>query len=208
MTQNPAVRTVEPMKLPPSFHREMAALVRELEGMGWFGRMSKPGHAIMRAPDGETTCSITPKLGSPRHLANNRAKIDRWKRAQAEQVVAVTDELPAGEPVNQSLAYCPDCGKPFVSEGRVRIHQAHQHSERVACPECGRLTSAAQAAKHQASHHREPRSIGQLYRDMAILREQLAEARDEAQTWEAVATEATEELATARAVIRAANLSI
>jgi hypothetical protein len=72
-----------PLRLPRAFHKQMAALVRELESHGWTGRISTPGHAIMQAPDGVTTCSITPKLGSPRHLRNNRAKIDRWLRESA-----------------------------------------------------------------------------------------------------------------------------
>jgi hypothetical protein len=72
-----------PLRLPKAFHKQMAALVRELESHGWTGRISTPGHAIMQAPDGVTTCSITPKLGSPRHLRNNRAKIDRWLRESA-----------------------------------------------------------------------------------------------------------------------------
>jgi hypothetical protein len=75
--------TQTPLRIPSGFAPERAALIREMEADGWTGRISSKGHAIMRAPDGTTTCSVAPKLGSPtRAAANQAATYRRWKRAQ------------------------------------------------------------------------------------------------------------------------------
>lgn len=75
------------MRLTSAFEPFTIALIREMEADGWTGRISNRGHAIMRSPDGTTTCSVSPKVGTPHRRGNLGANYRRWKRAQAEAQV-------------------------------------------------------------------------------------------------------------------------
>jgi hypothetical protein len=95
------------LRLTSAFEPFTIALVREIEAAGWQGRISTRGHAIMRAPDGETTCSIPPKAGAPQDRLNIGRAYRRWQKAQqpaeapqkpvrrtkAESVVRLRQEL-------------------------------------------------------------------------------------------------------------------
>lgn len=73
------------------FSKERAALVREMEDHGWTGRITSNGHAFMRAPDGQTTCSVSPKFGSPtRATGNSQAVFKRWRRQQETDTPSLT----------------------------------------------------------------------------------------------------------------------
>ncbi|HEX8321681.1 hypothetical protein [Longimicrobium sp.] len=188
------------LKLPASFHREMAALVRELEDLGWTGRLSTPGHAIMRAPDGKSTCSITPKLGSPRHLVNNRTKIERWKREHG------VSSAPANPESVDTSPTCPDCGKPFQTVGRVNIHAAHAH-RRVLCPfgGCGRETSPAQQAVHLATHYGTSRSKATVARELDNALATIERLSSEVAEWQALAEEAEARFVALQQQVRATS---
>jgi len=83
-------QTKDRLTLPRAFEKGQTALVREMEDDGWTGRMSQNGHAIMRAPDGEATCSVTPKVGSFRGRGNQSAPYKRWKRCQGQQLAVAS----------------------------------------------------------------------------------------------------------------------
>lgn len=73
-----------PLRLTSAFEPFTIELIRTMEADGWIGRISTKGHAIMRSPDGSTTCSVTPKVGQPNRRGNLGANYRRWKKAQAE----------------------------------------------------------------------------------------------------------------------------
>src|SRR3954462_4179620 len=86
------------------------ALIREMESYGWRGRRSTPGHAIMRAPDGETTASISPKVTNGPRERNVAQEFRGWLRQQQERMtyptadamsvlVAMSAKAPAGTAV-------------------------------------------------------------------------------------------------------------
>lgn len=197
------------LKLPKDFHKQMAALVRELESYGWVGRLSTPGHAIMQAPDGVTTCSITPKLGSPRHLANNRAKIDRWLREQvatepASEPAPAVEWLPwpvmppkpltapelVAEPVEPDELdhLCEECLRGFRTLQALSVHVVRAHV-RVNCPVCRRPFSPGNLPRHHAVHVREFPTHDDAMRAVLEARAELARMRDELATWQALAEE-------------------
>lgn len=66
------------------FDKTATALVLEASEHGWIGRLSSKGHAIMRAPDGETTMSVSRDSLRGRSGRNARAYFDRWLRAQED----------------------------------------------------------------------------------------------------------------------------
>lgn len=76
--------TAGPLRLTSAFEPFTIALIREMEADGWTGRISAKGHAIMRSPDGQTTCAVSPKVGTPHRRGNLGANYRRWKRAQTE----------------------------------------------------------------------------------------------------------------------------
>jgi hypothetical protein len=77
-------QTTTPLRLTSAFEPFTIELIREMEADGWTGRISARGHAIMRAPDGSATCSVSPKVGQPNRRGNLGASYRRWKKAQAE----------------------------------------------------------------------------------------------------------------------------
>ena len=70
------------LRLTSAFDTFAVQLIQGMEDYGWRGRVSSRGHAIMRSPDGMTSCSISPKVGSPRHRGNQAAPFKRWLREQ------------------------------------------------------------------------------------------------------------------------------
>jgi hypothetical protein len=177
------------MRIPSGFAAERVSLIRQMEADGWTGRITTNGHAFMSAPDGQTTCSIVPKTGSPtRSAANQAAPYRRWKKA-LEAAAEVSAAAVEPEPAVVDTV-CPICGKDgFATSGYVRTHIAHAH-RRVACPVCRQETSPAQANRHLASHYREADSVGQLRRDLRRAHEEIEHLRREIEDWKALAEEA------------------
>jgi hypothetical protein len=66
----------------PAFDNEAASIVLDASEMGWLGRISTKGHAIMRAPDGNTTISVSRDSSRGRSGKNARADLERWKNRQ------------------------------------------------------------------------------------------------------------------------------
>lgn len=73
-----------PLRLTSAFEPFCIELIRTMEADHWTGRLSAKGHAIMRSPDGQTTCAVSPKVGQPNRRGNLGANYRRWKKAQSE----------------------------------------------------------------------------------------------------------------------------
>jgi hypothetical protein len=61
------------------YDKECIEVALSAQSLGWTGRMSSKGHMILRAPDGESTMSVS-RSSNGRSLANMKANLDRWKR--------------------------------------------------------------------------------------------------------------------------------
>jgi hypothetical protein len=67
------------------FSQEAKALIREYESYGWEFEASQSNHAIGRAPDGVTTCSVGQRITKAnRSQQNSEAPLKAWKRRLAE----------------------------------------------------------------------------------------------------------------------------
>lgn len=75
-----------------TFDQEMTDLIMEMTDHGWTGRVSSNGHAIMRAPDGEDTHSISRSSLRGRSGRNARAAFDRWLRQQPAKEPEMSDQ--------------------------------------------------------------------------------------------------------------------
>jgi hypothetical protein len=84
------------------FSSEAKALIREYESYGWEFSLSQNNHAIGKAPDGVTTCSIGQVLSKAnRSQQNAEAPLKAWKRRLAEEVpVSLVD---VARPILQSM---------------------------------------------------------------------------------------------------------
>jgi hypothetical protein len=83
--------TSDPLALPvlsakdlKGFDRRRVALIREMESHGWRGRRGSKQHIVMRAPDGETTTCISPKVISPKNEHDVARDFRRWQRQQEQ----------------------------------------------------------------------------------------------------------------------------
>lgn len=73
-----------------NFDKEATALVLWAGEYGWVGRISSKGHAIMHAPDGETSMSISRESLRGRSGRNQFAKFERWRKQQEPDYVPDT----------------------------------------------------------------------------------------------------------------------
>lgn len=62
------------------FSTESKDLLKRADRLGWVGRVSSNGHAILRAPDGIATISVVPHYKNNRGRQNAIAALDRWER--------------------------------------------------------------------------------------------------------------------------------
>lgn len=122
------------------FAKEIAG---EALKLGWLSKVSSKGHLIMRAPDGQTTTSIVPKMNAPRIRDNARAPIKAYeKRAKLTL-----------EQLEDGTFKCPTCG--FVSDNRGTMlgHLVNQHSIVRVCAVCDRaFKTPASYGTHIKSH--------------------------------------------------------
>lgn len=204
----------------PGFSREKAQLVGQMLADGWTGRVSRNGHAILLAPDGVTSCSVSPKNGSYRDRGNTAAIYKRWQREQQQQLQQATEsqpeaiqaspaavdtpvEQPEPQPEPQPEHACGDCGRSFVTYNRLRVHWTHRH-QRVSCPfpGCARETSPAQMGSHLRSHQRAALAeVSDPAAEIARLRAENHRLRVEGAEWQALAEDAEHRMATLKRVI-------
>lgn len=184
------------------FARTKAQLVRTMEADGWSGRISTNGHAIMRAPDGTTTCSIRPKDTTPTERRNDEAPYRRWKAAQVQpeaiQTAIAVEDLTTDEPVPAPVDTapatapalpCDGCERSFATLQALSVHRVRAHV-RVPCPICDQPFSPGNLDRHTATHGREFASPDLMLREIYRLRAALTEAREDATSWQVLAEDA------------------
>ncbi|UDL16051.1 hypothetical protein QEH42_gp167 [Microbacterium phage Pumpernickel] len=57
-------------------------LVLRMVDAGWVGRITKQGHAYMRAPDGEVSATVARDSGRGRSGMNAEARFRRWQEGR------------------------------------------------------------------------------------------------------------------------------
>jgi predicted RNA binding protein YcfA (HicA-like mRNA interferase family) len=91
-------QTSQPIRLTSAFDSYSAELIRDMESDGWSGKISKRGHAILRAPDGVTSCTVAPKSGAPQDRLNQGAVYRAWKKAQDAPSGQIIQKDPPARP--------------------------------------------------------------------------------------------------------------
>lgn len=154
-----------------AFDKRAADLVLETMEYGWLGRVSSKGHAILRAPDGQTTMSVA--RDSDRSTgANARADFDRWLRtAEPQTQETLSNETGSAEPTSppeqpsqavlgpslqgqqgstDEKRVCSECGREFETYHGLNAHGAAHRTEKHPCPRCGKRFK--HLGKHLRTH--------------------------------------------------------
>lgn len=140
------------------FDGESTALVMEMVEAGWTGRISQRGHAIMHAPDGEATHSISRDSLRGRSGRNARATFERWMKQRSRELhpaqgeTVVIEEAPQRDNIIQMhptgfetfdrrehepfACTVEDCGRTFSTAQGLAAH-SKAHNSFVTCPFCG-----------------------------------------------------------------------
>lgn len=170
------------------FDHEARALVEDYHAAGWRSRMSNRGHAIMYAPDGKTTASVS--YHSEGHIPKvARASLDRWLRRNGKKPTAPTrrkakplrrtserrnenypkpEPTPTPEPEHNNRMElpmatrygCPDCPNrdPFATPGALKLHRQRTH-DGLQCSECPEVFKGPGSTGRYRTHRREAHGI-------------------------------------------------
>lgn len=162
-------------------------LVDDFQRAGWRGYVSKRGHVILHAPDGDRTASVS-RAGRKRNYTNGRAELARWLRDRGGVTMTATTEI---DETDESTATCEDCGRswngsraeeylashrrnahpedpvvcsecgwPAASEGLLRAHRRNLHSGDHVCADCGRaFATASGLGGHRGGHTKALRAV-------------------------------------------------
>jgi DNA-directed RNA polymerase subunit RPC12/RpoP len=144
------------------FDKESTALVMEMTSAGWTGRLSSGQHAIMLAPDGETTASVTRSSLRGRSGRNARSVFTRWQRQQRQ--LAAQEEEEMAEVVQYR---CAECGRTFGTERSLGSHSKVHRNQAVECPLCHAQVKYMDT--HLRRVHGHPKSAADLIEGAAEL---------------------------------------
>jgi hypothetical protein len=140
-----------------SFDTEQRQVVEELGAQGWRGYVSRRGHAILMAPDGHTTTSVSRSGGGRRNRAA-RTDLERWKRQRQETVMTTTTPTATDYSTGAGPQRCPECDRTFKHGGALALHRQRVHG--MTCPECGERFvgggNAVRYAEHRTNVHDVP----------------------------------------------------
>lgn len=158
-----------------SFDTEAKKLVGMFHDAGWRSYMSNNSHAILQAPDGETTASVSGH-NDRAQVKRGRAELDRWLRRNGKRRhKPLRRTLPARsfendhEPEHENRSQesnmttmpttihkcldCPDGGREFKNGQALAMHRQRTH-DGLACPECGdKFWSPAKYNAHRLEKH-------------------------------------------------------
>jgi len=156
MTTTDTRATLTTADLAP-FDDEAVRLIRAMESEGWRGRVSSRGHAILRAPDGVTTASVSRDHDKHRSTRQNAwAEFERWRRRAT----------PPPTPEDASMAtvlVCPECQATFPDAKALKVHTREAHKPMrpaYTCPECGEIWWSPQAMRlHLVRKHPDSDSL-------------------------------------------------
>src|SRR5699024_3883928 len=129
-----------------TFDKEATTLVLEAMDYGWLGRISSKNHAILRAPDGQTTISVSRDSLRGRSGRNCRAQFDRWLKEHTDPT-----------PTPKDLAEGPvDPRWEPLKKAYERIEakeEAVVEPEPVRCEICGQeYPTTVSLASHKRKH--------------------------------------------------------
>jgi len=164
-----------------AFDAEAKEVVELFHAAGWRSYLSGQSHAILYAPDGVTTVSVSGhSRGQRGRMA--RADLERWLRDNPQpnrhqRHKPLRREMAPGskrknkpehksqnlpEKENQMVTKfgCPDCPErePFVSGGALALHRQRSH-EGMVCPECGDTFHGGGNSKRYNVHRLEKHGI-------------------------------------------------
>lgn len=195
-----------PLRLTNAFHPYCITLIREMEADGWTGKVTKKGHALMLAPDGVTTCMVSPKPGAQHRIDNLGMEYRRWKRVQEEAAAAEVQAevrslewlpwpvMPPPVPVDiPATVDCTECGKPFATLQAMSVHRVRVHV-RKPCPICERPTAPGNLPRHLLTHDEATLPEDTARRELYLARRELARMREEIDTWQILAEEIESDL--------------
>lgn len=133
----------------PGHDDQAKDLIVEMVALGWTGRLSSKGHAIMRSPDGESTSSIARDSKRGRSGRNARADFERWKSAHLEEPKPVENVFEVFDQLR-----CKVCGETFKNARALGAHR-NKHYPAVTCEICGKQVKYV--ARHMRTHEEERR---------------------------------------------------
>jgi len=136
-----------------NFDKTSRSLITEYVDAGWTYDVSKRGHAILRAPDGISTTSVTRDLdNNPQTLRNARRPLEQFLRDKvfvgpgrdveqhvsavkersgadilAEKTEASKELTKVAKMVNKPT--CEECSKKFANERAFYAHLESKHSD-------------------------------------------------------------------------------
>lgn len=161
-----------------AFDPEARELVQAFHNAGWRSYLSQNGHAIMYAPDGETTASVSGHSKGTRSR-QARADLDRWLRRNRKRRKPLHRTIPARSfennpepehtpeqenPMSTSTTTttyaCPDCPdrEPFVSGGALALHRQRTH-DGLTCPECKERFTGGGMSERYRDHRLEKHGV-------------------------------------------------
>jgi hypothetical protein len=177
-------------------------LIREMESHGWTGRYTTNSHILMRAPDGETTCSIAPRVGAEHRRHNIGREFRAWLRQQEAPAPVIQEPeqpvrqpepfvpeppLPVEQPVDTvddatsdlpARPVCDVCGRDFAGQQPLSVHKVRAHV-RVACEICDRPMSPGNLPRHLRGHEAEMGDHAQVMRKLWLARQEIDRLNDE-----------------------------
>lgn len=135
-------------------------LILEMTEHGWVGRISSKGHAILRAPDSDTTHAVSRDSLRGRSGRNSRAVFTRWLSGQ---------NMNPGEEWAEFT--CKQCGDSFVTARALGAHRK-KHLPGIKCSECGK--EVKYLAKHMKVHEKvDTKSLSERLLELAAEVERL-----------------------------------
>lgn len=168
-----------------AFDREARELVHDFHSAGWRSYLSQNGHAILYAPDGESTASVSGHSDGPHKSKAARADLERWLRRNGKPTTAPTRRkhkplrrksqvnypkptpTPTPEHDNQlespimATRYgCPDCPErdPFNTPGALKLHRQQAH-DGLQCSECSEAFKGKGKTERYRTHRLEAHGI-------------------------------------------------
>lgn len=220
------------LRLPNTFNQASTDLIREMEDNGWRGRNTVNGHVFMYAPDGETTCSVVPKVDADWRTAKNQlSPYRRWLRQQEEiqraerraakktekaaaaaQQPANVIRRPAAEPVDTvaevlRVAQCAmrmSCDECDRDFATLQALSVHRVRAhvRVTCQFCGEEFSPGNVKRHEDGHRNDGKTADDLRRELLQARQELTRTNVERNEWQTLAEDAERRMLALKASVR------
>lgn len=128
-----------------SFDLDARQLVDDFHAAGWRSYLSKNGHAILHAPDGKSTASVSGHSDGPHKSKAARADLERWLRAN-DNPPPMSREQRRKSKYGRGNAFRRPLRRSFENYPKPEQHHEPEHNNRVqepthmatkfGCPDC------------------------------------------------------------------------